>query len=178
MNLYRLLCFPQQTISSKKVFYVSPNVHSICWNLTFCNQTVPDQVMTCWKCAIQAAYNQRLKLCTTSSSSFKLEFGIGQLYPTIELYDCCKVQEDQKAKKNRYRKKKENHGLRPPKEEVAAIGSENRTFRLRVECSTTVPPSPGSELVTGNNHRLLIALKSSWCSHHLIHSKMFFKNEM
>ena len=42
---------------TKKVFYISHDVYSICCILTFCNQAVPDQVMTCSKCVTQAAYN-------------------------------------------------------------------------------------------------------------------------
>ena len=45
----------------QEIFYISPDVYSICCILTFCNQAVPDQVMTCSKCVTQAAYDQRFQ---------------------------------------------------------------------------------------------------------------------
>ena len=53
--------FPQ-IMSSRKIFYLSLDVYSICCILTFCNQAVPDQVMKCSKCVTQAVYVQRFQV--------------------------------------------------------------------------------------------------------------------
>ena len=62
LNLYRLLYFSKQTISSKKVFYISLDVYSIWCILTSCNQAVVGQVMTCWKGVPQVAYNHHFQV--------------------------------------------------------------------------------------------------------------------
>ena len=47
--MYRLLYLRWQIILSSKVLYISPDVYSVCYISTFCNPTVPDQVITCSK---------------------------------------------------------------------------------------------------------------------------------